>query len=300
MRATLFHNPTAGGGKFTKKELVTALRLGGLKPRYSSTKGRRFKKMLNEPTDLVVVAGGDGTVAKVIAAMPNRKIPVAILPLGSANNIARSFGVAGAPYELAEILHPAYWQQLRTGVVRGPWGVTRFVEAVGLGPLARMMKRPALDAASGVDSLQGGRNALRQIMKKAKPLDVEVMVDGKPLPGGILSIEIMNIVYTGPGLPLSPGADPGDRMLDVVCVRRDDRKAMSSWIKEPQHRRPPGTMKRGRRVDIVWRGEPLRIDDDVLEPPKGETTITVMLAASTARILVPPPRGLQKLWQDWG
>jgi diacylglycerol kinase (ATP) len=161
------------------------------------------------------------------------------------------------------------------------------------------MKRPALDSARGVDSLQGGRDVLRQIMKKAKPLDIEVMVDGKPLPGGILSIEIMNIVYTGPGLPLSPGADPGDRMLDVICVRRDDRKAMSSWIKEPQHRRPPGTMKRGRRVDIVWRGEPLRIDDDVMEPPKGETTITVMLAASTARILVPPPRGLQKLWQDW-
>jgi diacylglycerol kinase (ATP) len=299
MRATLFHNPTAGGGKFTKKELVTALRLGGLEPRYSSTKGRRFKKLLNEPTDLVVVAGGDGTVAKVIAAMPNRNIPVAILPLGSANNIARSFGVAGAPYELAEILHPAYWQRLRTGVVRGPWGVRRFVEAVGLGPLARMMKRPSLDAARGVESLLGGRDVLRKIMKKAKPLDIDVSVDGKPLPGGILSIEIMNIVYTGPGLPLSPWADPGDRMLDVVCVRREDRKAMAAWIKEPQHRRPPGSLQRGRRVDIAWRGDPMHIDDNVFEPADGEATVTVMLATTTAKILVPPPRGLRKLWQDW-
>lgn len=299
MRATLFHNPGAGGGKFTKKELITALKLGGMKPRYSSTKGGRFKRLLNEPTDLVVVAGGDGTVAKIIAAMPNRNIPVAILPLGSANNIARSFGVAGAPYELAEILHPAYWQRLRTGVVRGPWGVQRFVEAVGLGPLARMMKRPALDVARGVDSLQGGRDVLRKIMKKAKPLDIEVSVDGKPLPGGILSIEIMNIVYTGPGLPLSPSADPGDRMLDIVCVRREDRKAMTSWIKEPQHRRPPGSLRRGRRVDIVWRRDPMRIDDDVFDAPKGEAIVTIMLAATTAKILVTPPRGLQKLWQDW-
>jgi diacylglycerol kinase (ATP) len=300
MRATLFHNPTAGGGKFTKKELVTALRLGGMKPRYSTTKGNRFKRLLNEPTDLVVVAGGDGTVAKVIAAMSNRSIPVAILPLGSANNIARSFGVAGAPYELAEMLHPAYWQRLRTGVVRGPWGVQRFVEAVGLGPLARMMKRPSLDVARGVESLLGGRDVLRKIMEKAKPLDIDVLVDGKPLPGGILSIEIMNIVYTGPGLPLSPWADPGDRMLDVVCVRRKDRKAMTAWIREPQHRRPPGSLQRGRRVDIVWRGGPMRIDDDVLAPPDGEATVTVMLATTTAKILVPPPRGLRKLWQDWG
>jgi diacylglycerol kinase (ATP) len=299
MRATLFHNPTAGGGKFTKKELVTALRLGGMKPRYSSTKGGRFKRLLNDATDLVVVAGGDGTVAKVLAEMSDRSIPVAILPLGSANNIARSFGVAGAPYELAEILHPAYWQRLRTGVVRGPWGVQRFVEAVGLGPLARMMKRPSLDVARGVDSLRGGRDVLRSIMKKAKPLDIDVLVDGKPLPGGILSIEILNIVYTGPGLPLAPWADPGDRMLDIVCVRRDDRKAMTAWIKEPQHRRPPGNLRRGRRVDIVWRGDPMRIDDDVFEPPDGEATVTVMLANSTAKILVPPPRGLRKLWQDW-
>jgi len=299
MRATLFHNPSAGGGKFKKRELVTALRLGGMKPRYSSTKGGRFKRLLNEPTDLVVVAGGDGTVAKIIAAMPNRNIPVAILPLGSANNIARSFGVAGAPYELAEILHPAYWQRLRTGVVRGPWGVQRFVEAVGLGPLARMMKRPSLDVARGVDSLRCGRDVLRKIMKKAKPLDIEVSVDGKRLPGGILSIEIMNIVYTGPGLPLSPSADPGDRMLDIVCVRREDRKAMTSWIKEPQHRRPPGSLRRGRRVDIMWRGDPMRIDDDVFDAPKGEATVTIMLAATTAKILVTPPRGLQKLWQDW-
>ena len=299
MRATLFHNASAGGGKFTKKELVTALRLGGLEPRYSPTKGRRFKKMLTEPTDVVVVAGGDGTVAKVIAEMSDRNTPVAILPLGSANNIARSFGVAGAPYELAEILHPGYWQRLRTGVVRGPWGVQRFVEAVGLGPLARMMKMPSLDAARGVESLRGGRDALRKIMKKAKPLDIDVLVDDKPLPGGILSIEILNIVYTGPGLPLAPGSDPGDRMLDILCVRRDDRKAMTAWIKEPQHRRPPGSLRRGRRVDIVWRGDPMRIDDDVLEPPDDETIVTVMLANSTAKILVPPPRGLRKLWQDW-
>jgi diacylglycerol kinase (ATP) len=75
MRAILFHNPTAGGGKFTKKELMTALRLGGLTPYYCSTKGRRFKKTLHQPADLVVVAGGDGTVTKVIAQMPDLRIP---------------------------------------------------------------------------------------------------------------------------------------------------------------------------------------------------------------------------------
>ena len=243
-----------------------------------------------------MVAGGDGTVGKVIAQMPDRGVPVAILPLGSANNIARSFNVAGAPYELAEILHPLYWQKLSIGTVRGPWGRRRFVEAVGLGPLARMMKRSSLDGARGVDSLRGGRNELRKIMRKAKPLDIDVRVDGKRLPGGILAIEIMNIVYTGPGLPLAPSADPGDRLLEVVYVRPADRKAMTAWIKEPQHRRPPVSTRRGRKVDIIWRGDPMRVDDDVVDTPDGEATVTVMLERAAAKIMVPPPRGIPRLW----
>jgi diacylglycerol kinase family enzyme len=298
MRATLFHNPTAGGGKFTKKELVTALKLGGLKPRYVSTKSKRLKKELADAEDLVVIAGGDGTVAKVIAQMPDRGVPVAILPLGSANNIARSFGVAGAPYELAEILHPLYWQRYSMGVVRGPWGRRRFVEAVGLGPLARMMKKPSLDAAWGVESLRGGRIELRKILKKAKPLDIDVRVDGRPLPGDILSIEVMNIVYTGPGLPLAPSADPGDRMLEVVVIRPHERVAMMDWFREPQHRRPPVSVRRGRIVQIVWRGDPMRVDDDVIDAPDEATTVTIALERASARVLVPPPRGIRKLWPD--
>ncbi|HZO47152.1 MAG TPA: diacylglycerol kinase family protein [Xanthobacteraceae bacterium] len=298
MRATLFHNPTAGGAKFTKKELMTALKLGGLVPRYVSTKSRRFKKELAAAEELVVVAGGDGTVAKVIAQMPDRGVPVAILPLGSANNIARSFGVAGAPYELAEILHPLYFQRYSMGTVRGPWGRRRFVEAVGLGPLARMMQMPSLEFANGVDSLRGGRRELPKILRKAKPLNIDLMVDGKPVPGDLLSVEIMNIVYTGPGLPLAPSADPGDRMIEVVCVGPSDRRAMMDWIKEPQHRRPPVSVRRASRVDIVWRGDPMRIDDDVIEPPAEPTTISVMLERTAVKVLVPPPRGIRRLWPD--
>ena len=297
MRATLFHNPTAGGGKFTKKELMTALRLGGLSPYYRSTRSKRFDETLQRRTDLVVVAGGDGTVAKVIQQMPDRRIPVAILPLGSANNIARSFGVAGAPYELAEILHPNYWQRLSIGVARGPWGRRRFVEAVGLGPLARMMKKPSLDV-SGVQSLRRGRQELRKILRKAKPLDIDVLVDGKPLRGGILAIEIMNIVYTGPGLPLAPSADPGDKMLEIISVRSPERRWMMSWIEAPQHRRPPVSVRRGRKVSITWRGEPMRLDDDVIDAPDETATVTIALEGRGARILVPPPRGIRRLWPD--
>jgi diacylglycerol kinase (ATP) len=173
------------------------------------------------------------------------------------------------------------------------------VEAVGLGPLARMMQKPSLDAAWGIESLRGGRIELRKILKKAKPLDIDVRIDGRRLPHDILSIEVMNIVYTGPGLPLAPSADPGDRMLEVVCVRPGNRRAMMDWIKEPQHRRPPVSVERGRTVQIVWRGDPMRIDDDVVDPPSEAATVTIALERASAKVLVPPPRGISKLWPDW-
>ena len=46
--------------------------------------------------DLYVVAGGDGTVGKVITGIRDRNIPVAIIPSGTANNIAKSLCIEGS------------------------------------------------------------------------------------------------------------------------------------------------------------------------------------------------------------
>lgn len=52
--------------------------------------------------------------------MPDRTVPVAILPLGTANNIARSLGIAGTPHELAESWHIEHARKLDIGAANGP------------------------------------------------------------------------------------------------------------------------------------------------------------------------------------
>lgn len=123
MRAILLHNPGAGSGDTAAEDLLAALACGGVTARYCSTKAPDFPDALREPADLVVVAGGDGTVVKAIDHLRARNTPVAILPLGGANNIARSLGVEGDPIEMAR----AGWQQtevrrLDIGTASGPWG----------------------------------------------------------------------------------------------------------------------------------------------------------------------------------
>jgi diacylglycerol kinase (ATP) len=65
MRITLMHNPKAGDAQHGKKQLMAALAKAGYHATYQSTKERGFKKALKNPADLVLAAGGDGTVAKI-------------------------------------------------------------------------------------------------------------------------------------------------------------------------------------------------------------------------------------------
>ena len=51
--------------------------------------------LADPPAELIVVAGGDGTVADALRAAAGRGLPIAVLPLGTANNIALSLGVHG-------------------------------------------------------------------------------------------------------------------------------------------------------------------------------------------------------------
>ena len=69
--------------------------------RYQSTK-KSWKKAIQLPADLFIAAGGDGTVAEVIHEAAGTGVPVALLPIGTANNIARSLGIVGDAREIID------------------------------------------------------------------------------------------------------------------------------------------------------------------------------------------------------
>src|SRR6266576_1909047 len=100
MRVTLMHNPKAGDAKHGKKELMAALAKAGHHAIYQSTKKSDYKKALKKSTDLVIAAGGDGTVAKVAFRLIDTGIPLSVVPLGTANNLARTLGFIASPDEI--------------------------------------------------------------------------------------------------------------------------------------------------------------------------------------------------------
>src|SRR5262252_9938150 len=161
MRALLVHNPTAGTKGHDKNSIVDALHLADFKVDYVSTKEDGVRDALKKAPDLVVAAGGDGTVAYVFKHMEDYSVPIGVLPLGSANNVARSLGIAGTPAELAEQWRAGHTHSFHlVEVTYGKDKKELCAEAFGIGLMAALIKRRAEGKkADGADDLRRGRRA---------------------------------------------------------------------------------------------------------------------------------------------
>lgn len=291
MRALLFHNPHAGEADHSRKSLMALLGKAGFSAAYCSTRGSDFPQMLKEKADVFVVAGGDGTVGKVLRGMPDRSTPVAILPLGTANNIARSLGLAGSPRDIIAGLAKARRQRFDIGLACGPWGKRVFVEAVGLGPLTEAMSR--IDAI-GIERSNGvriGRDTFRKILSKADPIPVTISIDGRTRSEDILLVEILNIPIAGPGLAFAPEGGVGDGLFEIVCIEQGRRDDMLAWLGATDPTTPaPVWLQRGRKINLNWNGAPIRLDDYRPTISKQSIKVTVEVESEAATILVPRAR----------
>ncbi len=114
-------NGRAGDSSITPDELMGLLRRAGHDAVLHDPGQMKLGEFLRGPMKMVVAAGGDGTVGKIALALTGRKIPLGIIPLGTANNIAGSLGVS---FEAEKAIHA--WAvsdaiAYDTGLAVGPW-----------------------------------------------------------------------------------------------------------------------------------------------------------------------------------
>jgi diacylglycerol kinase (ATP) len=131
MRVLLIHNPKAGDRKHSRKQLMASLTRCGHQTFYQAIKEGDWKKAFKKPVDLVLAAGGDGTVHKTAWQLMDSGIPLAILPLGTANNLARTLGFTAPVEEIIQSLHCGKSRPFDVGVARSPRRREYFLEATG-------------------------------------------------------------------------------------------------------------------------------------------------------------------------
>ena len=95
MRVSLLYNQGAGDGVPLDRIRAAIVHHGHDLVRVVE-KHDDSARLLDERPEVVVAAGGDGTVGLAARLLAFRNIPLAILPLGTANNIAKSVGTQGS------------------------------------------------------------------------------------------------------------------------------------------------------------------------------------------------------------
>ncbi|MDF2748202.1 MAG: diacylglycerol kinase [Propionibacteriaceae bacterium] len=229
MKISLVHNPTAGGGQ-DLDDIIGLVTGAGHTVRHRSTKGR-WKVLLQDPGDLLVAAGGDGTVRKVALAAADTAVPFAILPIGTANNIAKTLSLMGDARALVESWSDGLAQGVPFDI--GQANGNRFVESIGGGPIADLIARS--------DEIEAGANLLgretdralylfRELVADAPTRPWRVLVDGSDVSGDYLAVEIVNIRFVGSNVPVAPAADPSDGLLDVVLIGEAERQSLIDYL----------------------------------------------------------------------
>lgn len=272
MKISLVHNPTAGDGQQVE-DVIKLLTDAGHDVCHRSSKDN-WKKLLKDPGDLLVAAGGDGTVRKIAVAAADAGVPFAALPIGTANNIAKTLGLLGDARDLVRSWERSDLEPIDLGEVRADADSKRFVEGFGGGWIAELIARAAeIDDEFRLLGRETDRalHMLGDLLRDARLASWRIDAGGRDVSGDYLAVEILNIRFVGPNVPLAPDADPSDGLLDVVIVTDADRAAILDYLDQRLHlasgEMPPLRSVRARDVRLaIPAGIELHVDDRAWSP----------------------------------
>lgn len=302
MRVVIVHNSRAGENACDRDSLVRLIRSAGHEAAYFSSNDAPWKEAVDGCPELVAVAGGDGTVEEVATALAGRHLPIAVLPLGTANNISRALGQANIPFEdLVAGWADACRQPFDIGLARGPWGTFRFLESVGAGLLADSMaeiregRADYIRQAKGADDRMAAALGLfHRLLGRMAAMRFNLSLDGRDHSGEYLLLEVLNFGAAGPNLRLAPHAEPSDGLLDVVLVDEHHRRELTDHLSlsriDPV-RTPALPVYRGQHVTFSCESCNLHLDDEVWTGQRaGEDPIVIDMVVEPQALTFLVPR----------
>ena len=123
--AVLIFNPTAGRGRASQSHIESARKIlaqAGIETtlRPTSARGDATKlarEAVAENRDMIIVCGGDGTINEVVNGMAGSRVPLAVLPAGTANILAKELGLPWNVSKAAALIARGKHRRIALGVV---------------------------------------------------------------------------------------------------------------------------------------------------------------------------------------
>ncbi|HUU66255.1 MAG TPA: YegS/Rv2252/BmrU family lipid kinase [Methyloceanibacter sp.] len=164
--------------------------------------------------DRIVVGGGDGTISSALPELLALAKPLAVLPLGTANDFANTLGVPADVYEAAEIALSGRPHKIDVGLVNG----TPFLNVASVGVAANVAhaQSPALKRRWRMFAYV---ISLIHATRKSNPFVVTITVDGQTTwSGPVYQVSVGNGRFHGGGLTVADHAAIDDGKLDLYLV----------------------------------------------------------------------------------
>ncbi|MFQ6615565.1 MAG: diacylglycerol/lipid kinase family protein [Fidelibacterota bacterium] len=219
MRFLIIANPTGGKGKISRilPRVEFLLRQLGADFRIQRTNGPDHATAIardeGEGFDVVVALGGDGTVNETVNGLVGSTTPLGIIPLGTANDFARSFGIPLSLEDSIGTLVRGKPKPIDLGVVNGRY----FSNALGVG-----FDAMTSEATRSIRWLKGGLLyawATLKTLSKYTAIPMRIELDDRVIEEDTYLVCVGNGSSVGGGLHLTPEAVMDDGVFHVCHIR---------------------------------------------------------------------------------
>ncbi len=241
------------------------------------------RAQLDSELDCFVAAGGDGTIARAGRMLTGGRLPLAILPVGTANNIARSLGIDGDAGTLIERWSLDRIGHVDVGVVEHGGARSYFLESVGCGLVTECIDegRFSIPKDHPETHLADARDLYIEKLQRFATRRYQIELDDETIDGEFLVVEALNTPSIGPRLELSSAASAGDGWLTLVAVSDRDRARLAQYLTALRNGAEREAALESWRVRaIVIRGaDRIHIDDKVVAVESDRVAIGILPSA---------------------
>ncbi len=268
----------------------------------------RAAEIATQDFDLVVVAGGDGTVRDVAGALVQTDITLAIIPLGTFNNLALSLKLPANPDAVCDLIEAGLTRRIDVGIADHHHA---FFEGAGVGVDAELF--PIVEEVKGGRFRGIGRALRLALLHRQAPVELRfdrpVAAAYKHSSGGAASVKwrlrrflglknrlrlrcsflvVGNGPYYGGNFNVCPGAVLDDGLFSIAVYRDFSKLELLRhfWAISGGHRRyhPKMEMFAVQRVEI-WSGKRLSVHVD--GHPIGTTPVRFEVLPKALKVITP-------------
>lgn len=199
--------------------------------------------------DLIILGGGDGTISRALPALLDSGLPLGVLPMGTANDLARTLGVPLDLNAAAALVADGHVHRIDLGRVNGNY----FFNVANIGVGVQVTQLLSYDLKQRWGALAYPR-ALIEAIRLSRPFTARIDCDGSIHLLRSIQITVGNGRYYGGGMAVHAEAAIDDQRLDLYSIRPASAwrfLSMARAFRQGRHgEHPDVALLHGRRLRI--------------------------------------------------